>query len=139
MMSTWIDLLQRIGDSRLVLLGEASHGTAEFYDMRARITRELIEKKGFNIIAAEADWPDAAHIDHYIHGSARPIARKHTLFTFPTWMWANHSVLKFVHWLKAHNEKIANPADAGGFLWPGSVQPVQFHRSCSELPGRSRS
>src|SRR5690606_39009184 len=57
-------LLQRIGDSRVVLLGEASHGTAEFYDMRARITRELVEKKGFNIVAVEADWPDAAHINH---------------------------------------------------------------------------
>lgn len=53
------NLLERIGDSRLVLLGEASHGTAEFYQMRARITRELIEKKGFTIIAVEADWPDA--------------------------------------------------------------------------------
>ncbi|MFV9616697.1 MAG: erythromycin esterase family protein, partial [Gammaproteobacteria bacterium] len=59
-------LLERIGDSRLVLLGEASHGTAEFYDMRARITRALIEKKGFNIVAVEADWPDAASINSFI-------------------------------------------------------------------------
>ena len=109
-------LLQRIGDSRLVLLGEASHGTAEFYDMRARITWELIEKKGFNIIAAEADWPDAAHIDRYIHGSAPDPLHESTPFSrFPTWMWANHSVLKFVHWLKQHNEKVANPALQVGF------------------------
>jgi len=102
-------LLSRIGDSRVVLLGEASHGTAEFYDMRARITWELIEKKGFNIIAAEADWPDAAHIDHYIHGtSPDPLLESTPFARFPTWMWANHSVLKFVHWLRTHNDRIAD-------------------------------
>ena len=110
------NLLQRIGDSRLVLLGEASHGTAEFYDMRARITWELIEKKGFNIIAVEADWPDASHIDHYIHATAPDPMLESTPFSrFPTWMWANHSVLKFVHWLKQHNAKVANPALQVGF------------------------
>ena len=74
----------RIGDSRVVLLGEASHGTAEFYEMRARITQELIEKKGFTIVAVEADWPDAAHIDHYIHGTEPdPLLEKQTFFPFP--------------------------------------------------------
>jgi len=102
-------LLSRIGDSRVVLLGEASHGTAEFYDMRARITWELIEKKGFNVIAAEADWPDAAHVDRYIHGSAPdPMLESKPFSRFPAWMWANHSVLKFIHWLKSHNERIAD-------------------------------
>ncbi len=101
-------LLERIGDSRLVLLGEASHGTAEFYEMRARITQELIEKKGFNVIAVEADWPDAAHINHFIHGtSPDPLLVSAPFSRFPTWMWANHSVLEFMHWLKAHNEQIA--------------------------------
>jgi protein-L-isoaspartate(D-aspartate) O-methyltransferase len=110
------NLLERIGDSRLVLLGEASHGTAEFYEMRARITRELIEKKGFNIIAVEADWPDAAHIDHYIHGSSPdPLLESKPFSRFPTWMWANHSVLEFTHWLKAHNEKIYSPEEETGF------------------------
>ena len=110
------NLLQRIGDSRLVLLGEASHGTAEFYDMRARITWELIEKKGFNIIAVEADWPDAAHIDHYIHGpSPDPLPESTHFSRFPTWMWANYSVLKFVRWLKEHNGKVADPAMQVGF------------------------
>jgi protein-L-isoaspartate(D-aspartate) O-methyltransferase len=109
-------LLQRIGDSRLVLLGEASHGTAEFYDMRARITWELIEKKGFNIIAVEADWPDASYIDHYIHStSPDPLLESLPFSRFPTWMWANHSVLKFVRWLKEHNGKVANPALQVGF------------------------
>jgi protein-L-isoaspartate(D-aspartate) O-methyltransferase len=110
------NLLQRIGDSRLVLLGEASHGTAEFYEMRARITQELIEKKGFNIIAVEADWPDATHIDHYIHGSAPdPLLESKPFSRFPTWMWANHSILEFIHWLKAHNEKIDAPEKETGF------------------------
>ncbi len=110
------NLLERIGDSRLVLLGEASHGTAEFYEMRARITRELIEKKGFNVIAVEADWPDAAHIDHYIHGtSPDPLLESTPFSRFPAWMWANHSVLEFTRWLKAHNEKIAAPQQQVGF------------------------
>jgi len=110
------NLLERIGDSRLVLVGEASHGTAEFYEMRARITRELIEKKGFNVIAVEADWPDAAHIDHYIHGtSPDPLLESTPFSRFPTWMWANHSVLEFTHWLKAHNERIAVPQRQVGF------------------------
>jgi len=110
------NLVDRIGDSRLVLLGEASHGTAEFYEMRARITQELIKKKGFNIIAVEADWPDAAVIDHYIHGtSSDPLLESTPFSRFPTWMWANHSVLDFVHWLKAHNEAIHSPEKAAGF------------------------
>ena len=98
------NLLERIGDSRLVLLGEASHGTAEFYEMRARITQELIEKKNFNIVAVEADWPDATHINHYIHGTAPdPLLESKPFTRFPTWMWANHSVHEFARWLKAHN------------------------------------
>ncbi len=110
------NLLERIGDSRLVLLGEASHGTAEFYEMRARITQELIEKKGFTIVAAEADWPDAAHIDRYIHGTAPdPLLESRPFSRFPTWMWANHSVLEFTHWLKAHNDKIASFDKQVGF------------------------
>lgn len=99
------NLMERIGDSRLVLLGEASHGTAEFYEMRARITQELIEKKGFTIIAAEADWPDAAHINHYLHGTEPdPLSANKPFSRFPTWMWANHSVLDFIHWLKTYNQ-----------------------------------
>jgi protein-L-isoaspartate(D-aspartate) O-methyltransferase len=110
------NLLARIGDSRLVLLGEASHGTAEFYEMRARITRELIEKKGFIGVAVEADWPDAAHFDHYIHGtSPDPMPESSPFSRFPTWMWANHSVLEFVYWLRAHNEKVASTKNEVGF------------------------
>ena len=110
------NLMQRIGDSRVVLLGEASHGTAEFYEMRARITKELIEKKGFTIVAAEADWPDAAHINHYIHGTEPdPLLESKPFSRFPTWMWANHSVLDFTHWLKKHNDKIDSSHSQVGF------------------------
>jgi len=110
------NLLERIGDSRLVLLGEASHGTAEFYEMRARISQELIEKKGFTIIAVEADWPDATHIDQYIHGiSPDPLLKSVPFSRFPTWMWANHSVQEFTHWLKAYNENVVTPEKQAGF------------------------
>ena len=114
-------LLARIGDSRVVLLGEASHGTAEFYDMRARITRELIEKKGFTIVAVEADWPDAESIDHFVRGYGHKPMSKNGVFSnmmlsgFPSWMWANHSVLAFVHWLKDYNQSINSAEDAVSF------------------------
>ncbi len=110
------NLMERIGDSRIVLLGEASHGSAEFYEMRARITKELIEKKGFTVIAAEADWPDAAHVNNYIHGKEPNALLQNQPFSrFPTWMWANHSVLEFTHWLKAHNDMIGSSAEKVGF------------------------
>lgn len=105
-------LLERIGDSRLVLLGEATHGTSEFYRMRARITRELIRRKGFNVVAVEADWPDAATIDRYVRPRPRPIAadgRPPTFARFPTWMWRNLEVQDFVHWLRDHNETVGEP------------------------------
>ncbi|MEE4146524.1 MAG: protein-L-isoaspartate(D-aspartate) O-methyltransferase [Halieaceae bacterium] len=109
-------LLARIGDSRLVLLGEASHGTAEFYDMRARITRELIQKKGFTAIAVEADWPDAARIDHFVHGtSPDPLLESSPFSRFPSWMWANHCVLEFTRWLKDYNGTVAAANEQVGF------------------------
>lgn len=102
-------LLERIGDARLVLLGEASHGTAEFYDMRARITRELITRKGFNIIAAEMNWPDATQVDHFIRGHGKGPSVTYRAFSgFGSWMWSNHSLLNFFRWLKNHNDP--NPA-----------------------------
>ncbi len=110
------NLMERIGDSRVVLLGEASHGSAEFYEMRARITKELIEKKGFTIVAAEADWPDAVHINNYIHGREPDALLQSQPFSrFPAWMWANQSVLEFTHWLKAHNDKIGSSDAQVGF------------------------
>lgn len=96
-------LLARIGDARIVLLGEASHGTSEFYRMRDRISRELIAKKGFRFVAVEGDWPDAARIDHYVRHLQYPPSEWTAFARFPTWMWRNQEVRAFVDWLRAHN------------------------------------
>jgi len=96
-------LLSRIGDARVVLLGEATHGTSEFYRMRARITRALVERKGFSIVAAEADWPDAARVDHYVRDRDVPPQEWEAFARFPTWMWRNQEFHDFVEWLRAHN------------------------------------
>jgi len=105
-------LLERIGDARAVLLGEASHGTSEFYRMRARITRELIERHGFGIVAVEADWPDAARIDHYVR-HAPPAPGRPAFTRFPTWMWRNREVDAFVGWLREHNRDLPDERRAG--------------------------
>lgn len=102
-------LLERIGDSRVVLIGEASHGTSEFYRFRARITRALIEKKGFDFVAVEADWPDASRIDHYVRHLQTPPAEWTAFSRFPTWMWRNEEVRSFVDWLREHNAEISDP------------------------------
>jgi len=97
----------RFAESRVVLLGEASHGTREFYRARAAITRRLIERHGFDVVAVEADWPDAAAIDRHVRlkpaqdGAETPFTR------FPTWMWRNREVDDFVRWLRKHNGALA--------------------------------
>ena len=96
-------LLARIGDARVVLLGEASHGTSEFYRMRDRITRELITKKGFHLVAIEGDWPDAARVDHYVRHLEYSPSEWTAFARFPTWMWRNNEVRAFVDWLREHN------------------------------------
>ncbi|THD70471.1 MAG: protein-L-isoaspartate(D-aspartate) O-methyltransferase [Bradyrhizobium sp.] len=96
-------LMERIGSARIVLLGEATHGTSEFYKMRERITRELIVKKGFRFIAIEADWPDAARVDHYVRDFQYPPSEWTAFARFPTWMWRNTEVRDFFGWLREHN------------------------------------
>ncbi len=96
-------LLDRIDDARVVLLGEASHGTSEFYRMRARITRALIERGGFNFVAIEGDWPDAARIDHYVRHSEYPPSEWTAFARFPTWMWRNDEVRQFIEWMRTWN------------------------------------
>jgi protein-L-isoaspartate(D-aspartate) O-methyltransferase len=99
-------LLDRIGEARVVLLGEASHGTSEFYRMRERISRELILKKGFNFIAIEGDWPDAARIDHYVRHREYSPSEWTAFARFPVWMWRNNEVRGFVDWLREHNAAV---------------------------------
>lgn len=96
-------LLDRIGDRRLVLIGESTHGTSEFYRFRARLTRRLIEEKGFAIVAAEADWPDAARIDHFVRHRTAPPAEWEAFARFPTWMWRNQETHDFITWLREWN------------------------------------
>src|SRR5262249_31500140 len=108
-------LLERIGDSRLVLIGEATHGTSEFYSLRARVTRELIRTRGFGIVAVEADWPDAARVNRYVQGLAPLAGRPWRAFArFPTWMWRNHETLEFIEWLRERNAAHAAPGDGVG-------------------------
>jgi protein-L-isoaspartate(D-aspartate) O-methyltransferase len=93
----------RFADARVVLLGEASHGTSEFYRARAAITRRLVEEHGFTIVAVEADWPDAATIDRYVRHRARREGEEAAFDRFPTWMWRNEEVDAFIRWLRRHN------------------------------------
>lgn len=97
-------LLKRIGDARIVLIGEATHGTSEFYRMRAEITKALIREKQFDFVAIEADWPDAYRIHDFVTHRKRNEPYSWEAFArFPTWMWRNTEVLDFVHWLRDHN------------------------------------
>ena len=96
-------LLERIGGARVVLLGESSHGTSEFYRMRARISRQLIERGGFSFIAIEGDWPDAARIDHYVRHAEYKASEWTAFARFPRWMWRNRDVRIFVDWLRRRN------------------------------------
>ena len=100
-------LMDLVGDARVVLLGEATHGTREFYRARAHITRRLIQDKGFTAVAVEADWPDAYRVNRYVLGRSRDadgVAALGDFKRFPIWMWRNREVLNFVTWLRAHND-----------------------------------
>jgi erythromycin esterase-like protein len=112
------DLLASVGDRRLVLLGEATHGTHEFYDARAEITKRLILEKDFGAVAVEADWPDAYRVNRYVRlRSDDPNADDalSDFHRFPTWMWRNRDVLRFVEWLRGHNDALGSDAPTIGF------------------------
>ena len=99
-------LLALIGRARFALLGEASHGTHEFYRERAEITKRLITEKGFTAVAVEADWPDAWRVNRYVRGlsdDADADAALSGFQRFPAWMWRNTVVRDFVEWLRKHN------------------------------------
>jgi len=101
-------LFDLVGDARLVLIGEASHGTSEFYAARARMTRALIQERGFCAVAAEADWHDAYRVNRYVRGRGDDATAEEALRgfeRFPAWMWRNTAVLDFVGWLREHNDR----------------------------------
>jgi erythromycin esterase-like protein len=111
--SDYDELLGLVGDCSFVLIGEASHGTHEFYRERARITRRLVEEYGFTAVAAEADWPDAYRVNRYVMGMSLDgdaDAALSDFRRFPAWMWRNRDVLEFVQWMRARNDAQRHPA-----------------------------
>ena len=111
-------LIEYIGNARFVLLGEASHGTHEFYRERAQITKRLILEKGFDAVAVEADFPDAYLINRYIkdeHGAADAVESLSGFKRFPQWMWRNADVLDLVGWLRTHNDDLPANRPKVGF------------------------
>jgi erythromycin esterase-like protein/predicted phosphoribosyltransferase len=123
-----------IGDARIVLIGESSHGTQEFYDARAEITKWLIEHKGFNAVAAEADWPDAYRVNRYVRGlgdDETPEQALRGFQRFPAWMWRNAVVRDFVGWLRWHNGRCAAEGRRqAGFY---GLDLYSLHRSMQEV------
>ena len=122
-------LMALIGDSRFVLIGEASHGTHEFYHTRASLTRRLIEEKGFTAVAAEADWPDAHRVNRYVLGRGADqyaVQALDNFRRFPAWMWRNSDVLEFVSWLHEYNDSLPNGTRKAGFY---GMDLYSFHSS----------
>lgn len=127
------DLLDWIGDASIVLLGEASHGTHEFYQQRARITRRLIEEKDFNAVAAEADWPDAYRVNRFVRGEPGDIDSVDALAgfaRFPAWMWRNADMLDFTGWLRDHNDQEYSLDRQAGFY---GLDLYSLHKSMDEV------
>ena len=113
----YASLLEKIGDARFVLMGEASHGTHEFYQARIELTKHLIEEKGFMAVMIEGDWPDAYRIHRYLQGQGEANQSEAALEDFkrfPTWMWRNTTIPPFLQWLRAYNDKTA-PTNKVGF------------------------
>ncbi|MGD6801183.1 erythromycin esterase family protein [Rossellomorea aquimaris] len=128
-------VIQEIGDSRIVLLGEASHGTSEYYKIRTELSKRLIEEKGFNIIAVEGDWPASQNVNKYIKGNdktANPWDVLQSFKRWPTWMWANEEVVELISWLKEHNAKTASKQKAGFYgidvysLWESMEEVIRY-------------
>ena len=110
------EAVERMAGHRAVLLGEASHGTSEFYVLRERLTRELIQRGAIDFVAVEADWPDAARLDGYVRGLDVGHAREPAFQRFPRWMWANRETLAFLRWLRDFNQGIDDPDERIGFF-----------------------
>jgi erythromycin esterase-like protein len=106
------------GNSRFALLGEASHGTHDFYHTRAQLTQRLIEEKRFSAVAVEADWPDAYRVNRYVQGrgdDAEAVEALGSFQRFPTWMWRNTDVVEFIAWLREYNDALPEGTRKVGF------------------------
>jgi erythromycin esterase-like protein len=131
-------LVDAIGNAKVVLIGEATHGTHEFYNTRAELTKALVQQKGFNFIAVEADWPDAYRTNRWVRGASADHDAEAALgdfLRFPRWMWRNRDVVDFLGWLRAHND--ARPAaDRVGFY---GLDLYSMHRSIEAVLGYLRA
>lgn len=126
-------LFDLVGDARFVLIGEASHGTHEFYAARAQMTRRLVEARGFCAVAVEADLPDADRVNRYVRGRGADSTAEESLRgfeRFPTWMWRNADVLDFVGWLRTHNDRAGDERGKAGFY---GLDLYSLHRSADEV------
>jgi predicted phosphoribosyltransferase len=127
-------LFDLVGNAQFVLIGEASHGTHDFYAARARITRRLIEEKGFGAVAVEADWPDAYRVNRYVRARSDDVTAEEALRgfeRFPAWMWRNAVVLDFVGWLREHNDDLGSGERAkAGFY---GLDLYSLYRSIHEV------
>ncbi|NMH97067.1 erythromycin esterase family protein [Pseudonocardia acidicola] len=126
-------LFDRVGDTHVVLIGEASHGTRDFYAARAAMTRRLIEEKGFCAVAVEADWPDAYRVNRYVRGRGDDADAEEALRgfqRFPTWMWRNATVLDFAGWLREHNDRVGDERRKAGFY---GLDLYSLYRSIDEV------
>jgi len=115
---TFNHILEKIGDSRIVLMGEASHGTSEFYEARIELSKYLIEEKGFDAIAVECDWTSALPVIDYLYGDGdpnKPINSLHDFTRFPSWMWRNETIPPFLQWLRTHNDNLEQINNKVGF------------------------
>ncbi|WP_276499296.1 erythromycin esterase family protein [Pontibacter litorisediminis] len=129
-------LLQEIGDARVVMLGEASHGTSEYYTWRTAISRRLIQEKGFSFIAVEGDWPECYAVNRFVKGypnAGSKIAELLEVYRrWPSWMWANWEVAALVEWLREYNNLRKQGEKAGFYgldvysLWESLEQIVRF-------------
>jgi len=129
-------LMDRIGNARIVMLGEASHGTHEYYTWRTQITKRLIEEKGFNFIAVEGDWPDCYRLNRFIknydNDSLNATSVLHTFNRWPTWMWANWEIMALAGWLRQHNAALPVYKKAGFYgldvysLWESMQSIMQY-------------
>jgi erythromycin esterase-like protein len=142
-------LIDAIGDARFVLLGEASHGTSEFYTWRTEISRRLIEQHGFSFIAVEGDWPDCYQVNRYVKGRSATATSAfdvlHAFERWPTWMWANREVVELVEWIRERNRGKAEERKAGFFgldvysLWDSMRAVTQYlERVDPELAATAR-
>lgn len=127
-------IIDAIGDAKIVLLGEASHGTSEFYSVRAELTKRLLEEKGFSLIAIEGNWPSTQKINRFIKGYTKEPSNVMEVFQaferWPTWMWANEETAEFVSWLKVYNEQKEHKVGFYGIdiysLWESLDEVVKY-------------